>query len=310
MRYLRSIIAAMLVFWVQASLAQSDREIDNLLDLLSERASAPLSAQCRALLGALFRLGRTQGILGPEQRSSAQPCLGGPHGRIAIEVPIRRPRQVLSVEEKDSITFITIPDFDLGVTTRFVREMRPRKSDFVVIDLQNNLGGYVGVVLSMLDNFAPYRGAPKVIFSGRQEQISFYAEYAILGQQLRNAFFVIVVNGQTASGALLFAHTLQQWKPANVRILGERTDDDDKYVFGASLGPYTVYVVAGSWRYGDERTSCATLFAPCSVQGRGLLIDLPVEGTDQERLAAADRFIKMKRSAQGTFVRVQEEQKR
>jgi carboxyl-terminal processing protease len=140
-----------------------------------------------------------------------------------------------------------------------------------VLDLRDNVGGYLNAAVEVASLFLP-SGQPVVVVRGRNGE----SARQTIGARPIEATLLVLVNGRTASSAEILAGALQDYQRAT--LLGSQT-----------FGKGSVQSVHDFADGGGFKMTTATYLTPRKrvLEGKGLLPDLEVDVTatrDQEQL--------------------------
>jgi hypothetical protein len=293
---MRTIIRAMsLALLVTTALpiggARSNDEIEKAVAFADEHGMKPLTKGCKDLLRyALQKVQDNEPVRSPSIVPRINRCLGGEYGGIVRQFfSDGQPGAMhpsVSVEEYDGITYLTITDFHDRTKTEFEDAIRGRVIKHLVINLTDNAGGFVDVMLAILDNFTPKLLAPAVTFEGRKKE-THRSMPGPVWNELRGAYITILVDRNTASAAEIFTLALQRWYSRRVIVVGERTFGKDAWEDSHPFGSAEVWVVGGTWRYGGPETDCKAI--QCSVRGTGVIPDRKIKPTIEEARKVAEQ---------------------
>ena len=125
------------------------------------------------------------------------------------------------VIEEDNVGYIQVASFDDVTVKQFneaLTELTKKKVDGIVVDLRNNPGGNLDVVVEMLDMFLP---KDKMIVYTKNKAGDITSEYKAKDNKYVNLPMCVLINGNSASASEIFAANVKDHKLG--KLVGETT---------------------------------------------------------------------------------------
>ncbi len=173
--------------------------------------------------------------------------------------------------KKDNIGYIAVGSFDSVTTKQFenaIDELTKKKVSGLVIDLRNNPGGNLDVVVDMLDLFVK-KGDLIVYTEDKNGKKT--SEYCAKGDKKVNLPLAVLVNGNSASASEIFAGAVKDYKLG--KIVGDTT-------FGKGIVQTVTRLNDGS----AIRFTIAKYFTPSgkNIHEKGIKPDVKVDFSTKE----------------------------
>ncbi len=125
------------------------------------------------------------------------------------------------VIKEDNVGYIEVASFDDVTVKQFseaLADLTKKKVDGIVIDLRNNPGGNLDVVVEMLDMFLP---KDKMIVYTKNKAGDITSEYKAKDDQFINIPMCVLINGNSASASEIFAANVKDHKLG--KLVGQTT---------------------------------------------------------------------------------------
>ena len=125
------------------------------------------------------------------------------------------------VIKEDNVGYIQVASFDDVTVKQFseaLNDLTKKKVDGIVIDLRNNPGGNLDVVVEMLDMFLP---KDKMIVYTKNKAGDVTSEYKAKDNKFVNIPISVLINGNSASASEIFAANVKDHKLG--KLVGETT---------------------------------------------------------------------------------------
>ena len=173
--------------------------------------------------------------------------------------------------KEDNIGYIAVGSFDSVTTKQFenaIDELTKKKVSGLVIDLRNNPGGNLDVVVEMLDLFVK-KGDLIVYTEDKNGKKT--SEYRAKGDKKVNLPLAVLVNGNSASASEIFAGAVKDYKLG--KIVGDTT-------FGKGIVQTVTRLNDGS----AIRFTIAKYFTPSgkNIHEKGVKPDVKVDFSRKE----------------------------
>jgi len=186
--------------------------------------------------------------------------------------------------EKQEFFVLLLAQFAKSSIDAFIADLKKfAESDtrYLIIDLRNNPGGYMGVAVDLASYFLPEGALIVTDRSGAQSQA---VEYRSVGHDTLNALtsrrIVVIVNRNSASASEILAGALQDHGVA--KIVGER-----------SFGKGSVQTLVDIGDIGSLKITISRWFTPLgkNISETGIIPDILVDPADPKYASSTDPFI-------------------
>lgn len=199
---------------------------------------------------------------------------GAPFSRTLTRVVLKTRSvrsRILPVPDGPRVGWITIEGFTDATGSELREELaklNKEAADGLILDLRDNVGGYVNGALEVASAFLK-SGLPVVSIKSREKELM----KQTVGAEVEELPLLVIVNRRTASSAEIVAACLQDYQRA--KLVGERT-------FGkGSIQSLYEFTSGGCLKYTTARYTSPKNRA---IDGNGLLPDLVLEEVDIEIL--------------------------